>query len=74
MANYVIAVKRGKRNDVPVNWLEQLQDIPGVELQGTPTPERAQIVAGTDALQEVQQTIGEFCHIEPVILHDRSEK
>ncbi len=72
MPKYVVAVKRAKRRDVPANWLELVCRIPGVTLEGSVTSERAQINTEQEILTELQRTIGDYCHIEPIVLHHRS--
>lgn len=73
MPKYVLAVKRGKRGTAPDDWLERVRRVPGVKLEKSASADRAQIEARSDALPELREAVGEYCHIEPVIPHKRSD-
>lgn len=73
MPKYILAVKRGKRADAPTNWLEHVRRIPGVHVEGSASADRAQVEATPEGLAALQQVVGEFCHIEPVITRQRSK-
>lgn len=65
---YIIAVRRDRRDDVPVDWLEVLTGIDGVSVLGS-TPMRAQIVADEPGIERARASLGSYLRIEPAILH-----
>ena len=69
MASYVIAVKREARADVPSDWRQRLERIPGVKVVGSGQTPTVRVEAEPEALEEIRRAVGGCCHIEPVILH-----
>ena len=65
---YVIAVKREKRSDAPADWVDQLKEISEVSIVGKPTTSRILAEASPQAIEKVKNLIGDFCHIEPLII------
>lgn len=70
MSSFVLAVKREMRNDAPADWIVLLSKIDGVELLGETESEPIQIEADEDTIARVSEQFKEFCHIEPVIVHE----
>ena len=69
MQTYVVAVKRDSRDTAPPDWIEQLRNIPGVIIRGSPGPARVQVEATEDAALEIRKRLGGFSHIEAAIIH-----
>jgi len=69
MTRYVIALKRERRQEVSVDWIDRLQGAPGVEITASAGNRRATVRATADGLHELHRRVGAFCHIEPVIEH-----
>jgi hypothetical protein len=69
MAKLLVALKRNRRGTAPGRWVESVRQLPGVKVQGTTSPERIQVEIDDELIPKLQQTVGEFCHIEPIILH-----
>ena len=70
-ARFVVAVKRDCRDTAPDDWLETVRATPGVTVVGD-NPARAQIEATPEALERIVAALGDYLHVEPVILHKRS--
>lgn len=70
MPEYVIAAKRAKRVEAPANWLDRVRRMPGVTLHGT-VAGRAQVEVPDQTLPDLQRELGDYLHIEPVIVHQR---
>jgi hypothetical protein len=65
---YVFALKREKRDIAPRDWQERV-----LELSGTPeicagSPLRLELEVGDGKLAKIQAELGEFIHIEPLLL------
>ncbi len=69
MNTYVIAVKREMRKTAPANWVDSVISVPGVSLCGDSNPLRIQVNATPEAIREVANKLGHYCHIEPIIEH-----
>jgi len=69
MDAYIIAVKREKRASTPPTWLDELKAIDNLTLRGEANPLRVHVEATPEAIEEARRRIGDFCLIEPVILH-----
>ena len=65
---YFIAIKRGARETAPKNWIEILESVNGVKVIGA-GPTRAQFRASSEAIEQVGNLLGGYCHIERKILH-----
>ena len=72
MSRYIVAVRREERDRVPMNWVDRLRAIDGVTVLGAANPHRAVVEANAAAAVEIQDAVGEYCHVEEEILHDRS--
>ncbi|QDI76771.1 MULTISPECIES: hypothetical protein [Leisingera] len=72
MADYVIAVKRTMREELPQNWQSQLEDIDGLTLLSPPARERVLVSASPDALRHLDAQLGRYLRIEPLIRHQTS--
>lgn len=66
---YVIAVKRERREAAPSNWKQPLRSIAGLRIIGDDDPLRVQVEASDEAIAEVRRVLGHLCHIEPIIRH-----
>jgi len=69
MTRYVIALKRERRQEVSIDWVDSLQGAPGVEITDSTGNRRATVLATADGLHELHRRVGAFCHIEPLIEH-----
>ena len=71
MAAYVISVKREMRDRVQADWSTQLQGVPELQITGSANPFRIQVEASDAAIEEVRSRLGDVCHVEPVIRHQK---
>lgn len=69
MSIYVVAVKREFRDSVQSDWVNQIQQIEGVEVSGNGNSSRVLVNASPDSLPEIEKRVGSFCHIEPTVTH-----
>lgn len=67
---FVIAVKRGRRDDVPPDWIMMVRDISGVTVIGEPSEALLQVRATPEALARVRDQLSEYLHIEKLISHN----
>ena len=72
METYVVAVKRECRDKAPDNWREMIQQLDGVKVIGSGTTRAIRICGPGGTGDNLAAAVGEYCHIEPVILHDKS--
>jgi hypothetical protein len=70
MSRYVVAIKREQRSAAPSDWLERLERIEGLEVQGRHNPYRVQITASDEAIRTARHRMGDLLHIEPLIIHE----
>jgi hypothetical protein len=70
--SFVIAVKRECRTQVPPDWLEIVRGTSGLTVVGDASPYRVQVRASPEAIQRVQERLGDYLHIEKLIPHYRS--
>ena len=68
---YVIALRRDQQAAAPPDWVDRIGALEGVSVGGS-TSTRAQVAADDDGLRRLQDEIGAFTHIEPIIEHRRS--
>jgi len=66
---FVIAVKRGRRDDVPPDWMETVRGTPGIAVLGDPSEARLQVRATPDAISRIRERLSEYLHIEKMIPH-----
>ena len=66
---FVIAVKRGRRDDVPPDWMETVRGTPGIAVLGHPSQARLQVRATPDAISRIRERLSEYLHIEKMIPH-----
>ncbi|MCZ6861837.1 MAG: hypothetical protein O7I42_16435 [Alphaproteobacteria bacterium] len=69
MSEYLIAVKRHKRDSAPPNWEEMLSDIQGLILKNAGRSRRVRVDATPEAIDEARKRLSDSCHIEPVMHH-----
>lgn len=60
---YLIAVARGARESIPVNWVETIAAIEGVTTV-TKSPFMAKVLATSDAVEEIGRRFGDDLLIE----------
>lgn len=70
-SKYVIGVKRHALDDVPQDWIEQLEAIDGLTLLSSPGSKRLLVTAEAHAIETAQNLLGVYLHIEPIIQHNR---
>ena len=71
MSNYVIAVRREARDRAPADLAEFLKGIDGLTIRGAANPARIQVEASPEAIEQARQKLGECCHIEAEIVHQK---
>ena len=69
MDEFIIAVKRDKRQQAPGDLVDLLRTIDGVEVDPDQNSRRLHLHASPEGILKVRQQLGEVCHIEPVIRH-----
>ena len=69
----VIAPQRRHRDDVPDDWVEQVRTTPGVSDLVQSMSGRITVEATEDAVERLRLQLGETCHIERVILHNKQD-
>ena len=74
MTEYFVAVKRGKRGEVSSNWMDDLETISGVNVKEKSSSDRVSVFATPEGVENLRRALGEFCHIEPVIIHQPRSK
>ena len=67
---FVIAVKRGRRDDVPLQWMEIVRGTSGITVIGEASEARLQVRATPDAIARVRDQLSEYLHIERLISHN----
>ena len=67
---YVIALKRARRDQAPSDWVDQLQEIEGLQFITEARAKRVLVEAPPDAIEAVRTRLGAYCHIEPLIEHN----
>lgn len=65
---YIVAVRRERREDTPADWVQQIGAIDGVSVVGS-TEKRAQVAADAVGIAQLRQDFGSRILIEPVITH-----
>lgn len=66
MTKYVIAVRRGLREEVGLGWSAPLSSINGLEIVGTANPYRLRVEATDAAIEQAREKFAPICHIEQV--------
>lgn len=69
MSEYLIAVKREKRCQIPPNWEELLSGIEGLIVKGAGRNRRVRVDATPEAIEEARERLSDSCYIEPVMHH-----
>jgi hypothetical protein len=67
-SEYIVAVRRERREDTPADWVRRIGAIDGVSVVGS-TKKRAQVAADAAGIARLQQDFGSRILIEPVITH-----
>jgi hypothetical protein len=60
---YLIAVKGAKENEVQEDWVDQIRDFSGVELQES-TPDQVTVLASEQAIKRLARMLGNDFLIE----------
>jgi hypothetical protein len=68
-SDYVVAVKRERRTDVPVDWRTIVRDTAGVVVTGDANALRLRIHATPEAIDRLRERLADYLHIEKVIGH-----
>lgn len=66
---YIIALKRECRDTAPSRWKEPLCSIARLAIVGDDDPTRVQVEASDEAIAAARQLLGDYCYIEPIIIH-----
>ena len=69
MSEYLIAVKREKRNSVNPHWEEILSGIRGLILKSSGRRRRVRVDATPEAIEEARARLADICYVEPVMDH-----
>ncbi len=69
MSEYIVAVKREQRGQVPADWADALEDLDGVTVTKRSGKNRLSVQATPEGIEALRKKLGGFCHIEPVIVH-----
>ena len=67
---YVIALKRARRDQAPSDWVDQLREIEDLRFVGEARAKRVLVEALPDAIEAVRARHGAYCHVEPLIEHN----
>ena len=68
--SYIVAIKRSMRDCAPADWVSQIAALDGVDVGGAPAnPRRVQIKATEEGIARLRKTLGEICHVEPLVIH-----
>ena len=70
---YIIAVKREKREEIASNWSEQVNLIPGIEVQSTSSSNRMMVLATETGIGLLKKKMGLSLYIEPAIDHTKNK-
>lgn len=68
---YIVALKRTHRGQAPEDWIAALEALPGVHVTGQAGGVRVQVDATDQGVTNLRQAVGSYCHIEPVLPHER---
>ena len=66
---YLIALKRARRDQAPSDWVDQLREIEDLCFIGEAHAKRVLVEAPPDAIEAVRARHGDYCHVEPLIEH-----
>ena len=66
---YVIAVKSEKENEVQQDWVDQIRDFSGVEIQGS-TSDQVTVLASEDSIKRLARKLGDDFFIEEVMIRN----
>lgn len=67
---YIVAVRRDRRQDAPPDWLRRLGETEGITVIGS-SGRRAQVRGDEEPIERLREAMGSYLHIEPVIPHRR---
>lgn len=68
---WVIAVRRDKRDEVPRDWVDTVRGTPGVSRCGTASAVRMQVTATAAAIASIRERLGAYVIVEPVMPRHR---
>jgi hypothetical protein len=68
---WVIAVRRDKRGEVPPDWVEVVGGTAGVSRVSGAGGVRLQVSATAEAIASIRGRLGEFLLVEPVMPRER---
>ena len=66
---YVIAVKSEKENEVQQDWVDQIRDFSGVEIQGS-TSDQITVLANEDSIKRLARKLGDDFFIEEEMMRN----
>ena len=70
--DFVIAVKRERREDVPADWIDTVRGTSGVTIIGDASSSRVQVRASAEGVASIRDRLSDYLYIEKVILHHSS--
>ena len=68
-SDYLIAVKRERRTDVPADWRAIVRDTSGVVVTADTNELRLRVRATPEAIDRIRERLADCVHIERVIGH-----
>jgi hypothetical protein len=71
VSRYVIAVRREARKRVAPGWEAALRGIEGLFIRDSLNPDRIQVDASEDAIEDAKRRLGDAFYIEPANVHYR---
>jgi hypothetical protein len=70
LERFVVSVNRNRRSAVPVDWIDQIRQIRGVEVVGQPTSQRRVLITASDGgVLGIKERFGDLLHVERLVLH-----
>jgi hypothetical protein len=71
MSGYVIAVRREARERVAPGWERVLRGIDDLFIRGVANPDRIQVDASENAIEDARRRLGNAFYIERTNIHQR---
>ncbi len=68
---FAITKKRKFRDVGPADWIEKVQSVEGVTIQGNPMSGRLKIEASNAAIEQIRTLLGDAFHVEEIQRYNR---
>lgn len=69
LEEYVISIRRDARDRAPADWIDLVRRVAGITIRGSAHPDRIQVEASPEAIEELRHSLSSIAHIEKLILH-----